>query len=73
MKRPCNSKLPTERCIPGAANTHGTPMNIYEENSARNFRVQSDREWTLVLCTSLIHRESLGIPSNCPGTSGTVG
>ena len=34
-----------------ASQTHnldGIPTNIYEENSPRNFRVQSEREWTLV-------------------------
>ena len=29
----------------------GIPMNIYEENSAHNFRVQSESEWTLVILT----------------------
>ena len=49
MKRPCNLKLPAERSIPGTAkrNLDGIPMNIYEGNSARNFRVQSERKWTL--------------------------
>ena len=45
MKCPCNLKLPTEITVPGAANTNidGIPKNIYEENSAHNFRVPSER------------------------------
>ena len=49
MKRQCNSKLPAERRIwvPQKRNLDGIPMNIYEENSACNFRVQNECKWTL--------------------------
>ena len=36
-------------------NLDGIPINIiYEDNSARNFRVQTERKWTLVSLLSLI-------------------
>ena len=38
--------------MPQQCNLDGIPMNIHEENSAYRFRVQSEREWTLVLCGS---------------------
>ena len=38
-------------------NLDGIPMNIYEENSARNFRVQSERKWTLIFCETLLKNQ----------------
>ena len=57
MKRPCNSKLPMEEAyrVSQTCNLDGIPMNIYEENSARNFRVQSERKWTLVALSFVEH------------------
>ena len=50
MKYPCNSNLWKESYrVPQTCNLDGIPMNIYEENSTRNFRVQSESEWTFVL------------------------
>ena len=48
MKRPCNSKYLQKESywVPQTRNLNGIPMNIYEENSAHNFQVQSEREWT---------------------------
>ena len=50
MKHLCNSKYPWKEAyqVLKTCNLDGIPMNIYEENCARNFRVQSECEWTLV-------------------------
>ena len=44
--------FPAIRSMPGAANMQfrWNSMNSQEENFARYFRVQSEREQTLVLC-----------------------
>ena len=34
--------------MPQTRNLDVIPVNIYEENSACNFQVHSEREWTLV-------------------------
>ena len=45
--------LPAEEAhwMPQTCNLDGIPININEENSTSNFRVQSEREWTLNLLT----------------------
>ena len=37
--------------MPQTCNLDGISMNIQEDNSARYFRVQSEREQTLVTCS----------------------
>ena len=48
-----NSNLKVESYrVPQTRNLDGIPMNIHEENSARNFWVQSECKWTLVVNTT---------------------
>ena len=50
--------------MPQTRNLDGIPMNIYEENSARNFRVQSEYEWPFEITELLILIQSLAIRIN---------
>ena len=48
--------------VPQTCNLDEIPMNIYEENSARGFWVQSEREWTLVRSRKACFNRAYNVP-----------